>query len=216
MQIENRIVGEGTEAPDQLLAHPQNWRKHPPEQQNALLDALKEIGWIKRVTVNRLTGHVVDGHLRVMLALREELPEIPVDYVELSEEEENLALATIDPIAELAKTDQAKLNAVLEAASVKNEESTALLDLIDKMRGQATDDALRLYTGTEEDDEDEDFGAAADYAESQVRMVQLFFDGTSHPDFVSYTTDLAARYGTNNITDTVFAAVKESYEAHSG
>ena len=214
MRIENRIVGQGTEAPDQLIAHPQNWRHHPPEQQIALLDALKEIGWIKRVTVNRLTGHVVDGHLRVMLALREDLPEIPVDYVELSEEEEHLALATIDPIAELAKTDQAKLNTVLEAASVKSEESTALLDLIDKMRGQATDDALSLYTGTE-DQEDEDFGAAADYAESQVRMVQLFFDGTSHPDFVSYTTDLAARYGTNNITDTVFAAVKESYEAHS-
>lgn len=215
MQIENRIVGQGTEAPDQLLAHPQNWRQHPPDQQNALLDALKEIGWIKRVTVNRLTGHVIDGHLRVMLALRENLTEIPVDYVELSNEEEHLALATIDPIAALAKTDQAKLNTVLEAASVKNEEASALLDLMDKMRGQATDDALRLYSGTEED-EGEDFGAAADYAESQVRMVQLFFDGVSHPEFVSYSTDLAARYGTNNITDTVFAAVKESHEAHTG
>lgn len=215
MQIENRIVAQGVEAPDQLLAHPKNWRQHPPEQQNALLDALKEIGWVKSVTVNRLTGHVIDGHLRVMLALREDMAEIPVDYVELTDDEENLALATLDPIAELAKIDQAKLNAVLEAASVKSEESTALLDLIDKMRGQATDEALRLYTGTEED-EGEDFGAAADYAESQVRMVQLFFDGVSHPEFVSYSTDLAARYGTNNITDTVFAAVKESHEAHTG
>ena len=215
MQIENRIVGQGTEAPDQLLAHPQNWRQHPPDQQNALLDALKEIGWVKGVTVNRLTGHVIDGHLRVMLALRENLTEIPVDYVELTSEEEHLALATLDPIAALAKTDQAKLNTVLEAASVKNEDASALLDLMDRMRGQATDDALRLYSGTEED-EDEDFGAAADYAESQVRMVQLFFDGVSHPEFVSYSTDLAARYGTNNITDTVFAAVKESHEAHTG
>jgi hypothetical protein len=214
MRIENRIVAQGTEAPDQLLAHPQNWRQHPPEQQNALLDALKEIGWVKAVTVNRLTGHVIDGHLRVMLALREDVAEIPVDYVELTDDEENLALATIDPIAELAKTDQAKLNFVLEAASVKSEESTALLDLIDKMRGQATDAALRLYTGTEED-EDEDFGAGADYAESQVRMVQLFFDGVSHPDFVSYTTDLAARFGTSNITDTVFTAVRQCHEANT-
>ena len=29
----NRIVGEGVEAPDQLLANPQNWRTHPKFQQ---------------------------------------------------------------------------------------------------------------------------------------------------------------------------------------
>lgn len=32
----NRIVGEGLEAPDQLLAHDKNWRIHPKHQQDAL------------------------------------------------------------------------------------------------------------------------------------------------------------------------------------
>ena len=32
----SRIVGEGEEAPDQLLANPLNWRTHPKEQQAAL------------------------------------------------------------------------------------------------------------------------------------------------------------------------------------
>lgn len=44
---ENRIVGQGEEAPDQLLANPANWRIHP-------------------------NGHVVDGHLRVAMALSEQ------------------------------------------------------------------------------------------------------------------------------------------------
>lgn len=32
----NRIVGEGVEAPDQLLANPRNWRAHPKHQVDAL------------------------------------------------------------------------------------------------------------------------------------------------------------------------------------
>jgi len=53
----NRIVGTGEEAPDQLLANPGNWRIHPRAQQEALSDALEELGWIQQVVVNPRTGH---------------------------------------------------------------------------------------------------------------------------------------------------------------
>ena len=43
---ESRIVGEGTEAPDQILANPMNWRKHPKHQKDALRGVLKEVGWV--------------------------------------------------------------------------------------------------------------------------------------------------------------------------
>ena len=36
----NRIVGSGEEAPDQLLAHPSNWRTHPKAQREALREVL--------------------------------------------------------------------------------------------------------------------------------------------------------------------------------
>ena len=65
---QNRIVAEGDEAPDQLLANPANWRIHPKAQQDALGSVLESVGWVQRVLVNRLSGHVVDGHLRVALA----------------------------------------------------------------------------------------------------------------------------------------------------
>ena len=61
-------MGSGEEAPDQLLANPSNWRVHPKAQQQALAGILGQVGWVQQVLVNRRTGHVVDGHLRVALA----------------------------------------------------------------------------------------------------------------------------------------------------
>ncbi len=110
---QNRIIGEGTEAPDQLLANPSNWRIHTHEQEQALATVLDRVGWVQRVIVNRTTGHVVDGHLRVAMAISKGEATVPVLYVELSAEEEALVLATLDPIGAMAGTDSEKLDALL-------------------------------------------------------------------------------------------------------
>lgn len=123
----SRIVGHGEEAPDQLLANPANWRIHPKAQQDALSDVLGEVGWVQSVIVNRTTGHLVDGHLRVSLALREDAATIPVSYVELSLEEEALVLATLDPLSTLAGTDKEKLNELLAEVSLNSVEVERLL-----------------------------------------------------------------------------------------
>lgn len=109
----NRIVGEGVEAPDQLMANPGNWRIHPGSQQETLTSTLARIGWIQRVIVNRTTGNVIDGHLRVSLAISEGVKEVPVVYVELSPEDEAIALATFDPIGAMAVADREALDALL-------------------------------------------------------------------------------------------------------
>ncbi len=80
----SRIVGHAEVAPTELVPNPRNWRTHPSDQQAALSGALAEVGWVAEVTVNRTTGHVVDGHLRIELALalaRKELT-VPVTYIE--------------------------------------------------------------------------------------------------------------------------------------
>ena len=109
----NRIVGHGDEPPEQLLANPANWRVHPKEQQQALAGALAEVGWVAQVLVNRTTGHVVDGHLRVELAISRGEPSVPVVYVELSEAEERLVLASLDPLAAMASAEKDALAALL-------------------------------------------------------------------------------------------------------
>lgn len=114
----NRIVGHGVEVPDQLLAHPYNWHVHPKAQQDAMATALDTVGWVQDVIVNQRTGHVLDGHMRVSLAISREEPEVPVVYVDLSPEEEELVLSTLDPMAGMAVSD-VKLLAQLRESVVQ-------------------------------------------------------------------------------------------------
>lgn len=109
----NRITRYSDEAPDSLAANPKNWRLHPQAQQEALSGALNDVGWIAPVIVNDVTGHVVDGHLRVSLAISRNEPSVPVAHVELTPEEEAEALATFDPITAMAEADRGQLDALL-------------------------------------------------------------------------------------------------------
>lgn len=123
----SRIVGTGTEPPDQLLANPANWRTHPVAQRAALRGSLDTVGWVQQILVNKTTGHVVDGHARVEEALARGEPTVPVLYVELSAEEEALVLATLDPIGAMAERDKGRLADLLAEVSVDDAGLRALL-----------------------------------------------------------------------------------------
>jgi hypothetical protein len=132
MTWQNRIVGYGESAPDDLLANPDNWRVHPKNQQDALAGALDQIGWVAPVIVNERTGFVVDGHLRVAMAISEEADTIPVAYVDLSPEEEALVLATFDPLAAMALTDERLLSSLMEGITFDSDAlSAAVQNVLD-------------------------------------------------------------------------------------
>jgi len=126
-QWRNRIVGYGEESPDQLLANPDNFRVHPRSQEQALDGVLRGVGIVQNVLVNRTTGHLVDGHLRVSMAISDGQPTIPVTYLELSEAEEKLILATLDPISALAITDKVKLEDLLREVQTDSPEVQDML-----------------------------------------------------------------------------------------
>ena len=128
----NRIIGHGEEEPDQLLANPKNWRIHPSEQQEGLQGVLDEVGFVQGVIVNRATGFVVDGHMRVALALRTNQPTIPVTYVDLTPEEEDTILSTFDPIGAMAVTDRVKLKEILDSVETENERVNKIMSDIAK------------------------------------------------------------------------------------
>ena len=125
----NRIVGHGEEAPDQLLANPANWRTHPGFQMEALEQVMDEVGVVSPVMVNRTTGHLVDGHARVQLAMRRDEPSVQVDYVELTESEERLVLATLDPLAMMGGADKEKLGELLAGIPADGKIADMLEDL---------------------------------------------------------------------------------------
>lgn len=118
---QNRIVGYDVADPEQLLANPKNWRIHPKVQQDALEGVLEDVGWVDDIIVNVQTDTVLDGHLRVALALRNSIPEVPIKYVDLTEAEEDLILATFDPITAMAVADKEKLDELLQNLQVEDE-----------------------------------------------------------------------------------------------
>ena len=133
---QNRIVRYGVQAADQFTANPRNPRRHPQTQRDAVKGSLDTLGFIAPVIVNRQSGFLIDGHERVMQALGQG-DETPVPFIEvdLSEDEEALALASFDWITYMATYDQDTLSDLLKDIDTDNEALQALLDDIASQNG---------------------------------------------------------------------------------
>lgn len=130
----NRIVRYGEQSADQFLAHPNNPRRHPQAQRDAVKGSLDTLGFIAPVIINKNTGFLIDGHERVMQALSKgDGTPVPFIEVDLSEDEEALALASFDWITQMAYYDKDALNTLLDDVSTDNEALQSLLsDLAEK------------------------------------------------------------------------------------
>ncbi|MDO8671124.1 MAG: hypothetical protein Q7O66_06795, partial [Dehalococcoidia bacterium] len=124
----NRIISYGEEAPDQLLAHELNsFKIHPRAQQDAMTGMLNETGWLAPVIVSESSGKVIDGHMRVSLAISRGEKSVPVAYVRLTPEEEATALATFDPVGALVAYDKDELDALLREVATGDSAVQAML-----------------------------------------------------------------------------------------
>jgi ParB-like chromosome segregation protein Spo0J len=123
----SRITRHAVVDPATLTANPANWRRHPKHQADALAALLADVGYVQSVMVNERSGRLVDGLLRVELAVARGEPGIPVTYVDLDDDEERLVLATLDPLAAWAETDGASLRALLDGVSSSDDALGSLL-----------------------------------------------------------------------------------------
>lgn len=124
-QYRDRMVGEGYEDPEQLLANPKNWKIHPHVQERALHTVLSKVGWVTRIVVNRHTGFILDGHGRVLLAVEQQEKLVPVQYVDITEEEEDIILATFDSIGNMAGTDAGQMVELMQDVIRQSDEQIA-------------------------------------------------------------------------------------------
>ena len=119
MQIRDRIKELKRVKASELLPNPKNWRTHSQNQQNVLKGVLAEIGYadalIARETDDGLM--LIDGHLRA-----EATPDsnVPVLILDVNEEEAEKILATLDPLAAMAKTDSDSLLPLLDGINFEN------------------------------------------------------------------------------------------------
>lgn len=127
----NRIEEQKMMSVKELKENPKNWRRHPLHQEEGLNSVLEEVGWVQSILFNARTGRLIDGHLRVKLAIRHQEESVPVTVVDLSEEEESAVLATFDPLSAMAQTNHEALSALVRGITTT---SPALRDLIDRIQ----------------------------------------------------------------------------------
>jgi len=129
--INDRIIGFDRKPANQFQYNPLNHRTHPMKQREAVEASLRSIGWISGVIENKTTGNLIDGHERIWQALQqgEETP-VPYFLVELSEEEEKLALAVFDKITGMAEVDPEILEELLKQV---NTDEAALMAIIEEL-----------------------------------------------------------------------------------
>lgn len=111
-----------------LVPNPKNYAVHSDAQKAALRGAIGELGFagaelVRETEDGRLM--LIDGHAR-----REVVGDgvIPVLVLDVTEEEADKLLATLDPIAAMAERDSAKLSALLSEIKIEDAGLQALID----------------------------------------------------------------------------------------
>ena len=130
MQVRDRIKALKRVKASELIPNPKNWRIHSQSQQDALKGVLTEVGYADALLVRETDdGYMlVDGHLRAETTPDESVPVLVLD---INEQEADLVLATLDPLASMATSDDNQLKSLLESISTDNIEVNDLLKLID-------------------------------------------------------------------------------------
>ena len=111
--MRDRVQGLRWVRASELIPHPENWRTHPPEQRRALRAMVDRIGNASALYVREIPEglQILDGHMRQDLLADEQVPVVVLD---LDDDEARAFLATLDPIAAMAKADRDKLSELLK------------------------------------------------------------------------------------------------------
>ncbi len=125
----------------ELRPNPRNWRTHPDAQRDALRGVLAEVGYADALLARELDDgslELVDGHLRA-----ETTPEaiVPVLVLDVSQEEADKILLTLDPLAALAGVDDRRLTDLLTSTQFVSPQLEQLLDGLAQDAARAERDA---------------------------------------------------------------------------
>jgi DNA modification methylase len=132
MKIRDRIRELRRVRARELVPNPRNWRVHPTAQAAALKGLLAEIGYADALLARELPDgglQLIDGHLRA-----ETTPDmqVPVLVLDVSEEEAEKILLTLDPLAAMAEPNTERIKALLQTVRT---DSAAVEDLLRRTAG---------------------------------------------------------------------------------
>jgi DNA modification methylase len=131
--IRDRIKALRRVPANELLPNPRNWRRHPKAQSEALRGLLAEVGYSDALIARELEDgrlQLIDGHLR-----RDTTPNeiVPVLVLDVSEEEADKILLTLDPLAAMAESDADRISSLLKTVQT---DSPAVEELLRRTAGE--------------------------------------------------------------------------------
>jgi DNA modification methylase len=134
VEIRDRIKELRRVKAAELLPNPKNWRRHPKAQADALRGILAEVGYADALLARELPDGkliLVDGHLRA-----ETTPSsmVPVLILDVTEEEADKILLTLDPLAAMAEADADSVKALLGSV---HSDSDAVKDMLERLGREA-------------------------------------------------------------------------------
>ncbi len=145
---QSKVVRHADVAPGDLLNHPDNVTIHTAEQQEDMVRMFRKIGWAASVLVSENTGRIIDGHMRVAVALNAGAATVPVDYVSLTEEEERKALLYLKRMPSLAGLDRVNLAEVLAKVSTMDVDIEAMAGAFARSSGLLRQQKLMVERDT--------------------------------------------------------------------
>ncbi len=127
MPTRDRIVELRRVRAGDLRPNAKNWRLHPQNQRTAMRGLLDEIGYASALLARPIGDgqlELVDGHLRA-----ETTPDdiVPVLVLDVTTEEADKLLATLDPLSAMADTDADALAMLLERIETSDEGVATML-----------------------------------------------------------------------------------------
>lgn len=164
MKIRDRIKELRRVRASELMPNPQNWRKHPEAQANALRGILAEVGIADAVLARETPEglQLLDGHLRAEIAPDAMMPVLVLD---VDEAEARKILATHDTITGMAETDHKLLAELVKQAELVNEDIDKMLaDVLKSIEEEPKDESINP------DPEEDDFLPPADDEEIKTTI----------------------------------------------
>jgi len=210
MQIKDRIKELTRVKASELLPNPKNWRTHSENQQSAVKGILAEIGYADALLARETDDGLmlVDGHLRA-----EATPDsdVPVLILDINEEEADLILATLDPLASMAETDVVALGQLMKGIDRSNEQLNVILEDISDQFNVSVSELL-------EQDTDADYKTPQDWLLNRdddpefktMKAMVLHFSQDDYDTWMEACYKLGETWDIENLSDVALEAVRRA------
>lgn len=214
--------------PNEINPHPKNPNTHPPKQLELFSKILDYQGIRRCITISKRSNFVTRGHGLMLTARIKGLSKVPVEWQEYENEEQEIAdLIADNQLAEWSEIDKGLLkNAIQELDTgnldleVTGFDIPSLENLMTEgnvfpefdspagNEGNGPQDQSAPPTATDAPD-------GGSINSLQVKMVQLFLNEETFPEFERIVSHFQPLFDKSNATDTVMEVLRRAYEANT-